>query len=161
MKASQKFLLPGEYIISKEPYMVTTLLGSCVAVCLYNHNAGFGGINHYMLPEAGKNILSGKYGDYANEYLVQFMIRNAGGLAGVEAMLFGGASVVKSITHGPNIGNLNVQMARTILQKYKIPIVSQITGGFKGMKIKYHTGNNRINWRYIDETQLKDLPEFR
>ncbi|MDR2443561.1 MAG: chemotaxis protein CheD, partial [Deltaproteobacteria bacterium] len=103
------FILPGEYFISKQPHIISTLLGSCVAVCLYHPKLHFGGMNHYMLPTSPNKERSGKYGDYAIAVLIQFMERTVGSLAGLEAIISGGANVVSNITSGTQIGQRNIE----------------------------------------------------
>jgi two-component system chemotaxis response regulator CheB len=156
MDSERVFLLPGEYIISKKPHNVTTLLGSCVAVCLYNTKAKFGGMNHYMLPTTSSGERSAKYGDYSIQTLVQFMERGAGTLRGAEAMIFGGANVVGAIRSAQNIGEKNVEMAKMMLQKYDIPITQNHTGGNTGMKIRYQTWDNQVQHRLIERSQFAD-----
>jgi two-component system chemotaxis response regulator CheB len=156
MEAERVFLLPGEYIISKKPHAVTTLLGSCIAVCLYSHKAKFGGVNHYMLPQSGSGERSPKYGDYAISTIVQFLERGAGTLKGAEAMIFGGAAVVGAIRSGSNIGEKNVETARRMLKNYGIPIAQEHVGGNTGIKIHYQTWDNKIDWRYIERSQFAD-----
>ncbi|MEW5721615.1 MAG: response regulator [Thermodesulfobacteriota bacterium] len=156
MDAERVFLLPGEYLISKKPHEVTTLLGSCVAVCLYSHKAGFGGMNHYMLPTSGSGERSAKYGDYSIQTLVQFLERGAGSLHGAEAMLFGGASVVGAIRSASNIGENNVAVAKKMLKDYGIPIAKEVTGGNTGMKIRYQTWDNQVHQRYIERSQFAE-----
>jgi chemotaxis receptor (MCP) glutamine deamidase CheD/CheY-like chemotaxis protein len=154
MQPEKVFLLPGEYLISKKPHVVTTLLGSCVAVCIYSQKAKFGGINHYMLPKNHGNERSAKYGEYAIQTIVQFMERGAGTLQGTEAMIFGGASVVGAIRSASNIGEQNVALAKRMLADYNIPITREEIGGNTGMKINYQTWDNQVNWRYIERSQF-------
>ena len=154
MQPEKVFLLPGEYLISKKPHVVTTLLGSCVAVCIYSKKAKFGGINHYMLPKNHSGERSAKYGEYAIQTIVQFLERGAGTLQGAEAMLFGGASVVGAIRSGSNIGEQNVALAKKMLADYNIPITMEQVGGNTGMKINYQTWDNQVNWRHIERSQF-------
>ena len=64
--AEKRFILPGELCIEKEPVEIGTLLGSCVAVCLFNRKYGFGGMNHYMLAQARPDERpTGKHGDHS------------------------------------------------------------------------------------------------
>jgi two-component system chemotaxis response regulator CheB len=155
MEPERVFLLPGEYIISKKPHSVTTLLGSCVAVCLYSRPGGFGGMNHYMLPTSTGDR-SAKYGDYSIQTLVQFLERGAGSLRGAEAMLFGGANVVGAIRSGAQIGEKNVDLARRMLKDYGIPITKEQVGGNTGMKIFYQTWDNKVEYRYIERSNFAD-----
>lgn len=127
------FLLPGEYFVSKQPHLISTLLGSCVSVCLYHPRHRFGGMNHYMLPTGAAGERSGKYGDYAINVLLQFMERSCGSLSGVEAMVFGGANVVSSITSTTQIGEKNISLAREVLKKHGIRITKEQVGDRKSV----------------------------
>lgn len=138
------FLLPGEYMVSKQPHIISTLLGSCVSVCLYHPSHHFGGMNHYMLPNSSSGERSGKYGDYANQVLLQFMERACGSLAGVEAMIFGGANVVGNIGSGTQIGDRNIALAREMMKKYGIRVTREHVGGNAGLKLHYQNWDNKI-----------------
>ncbi|MFH1090533.1 MAG: response regulator [Pseudomonadota bacterium] len=156
MEPERVFLLPGEYIISKKPHDVTTLLGSCVAVCLYTRTGNFGGMNHFMLSTNATGERSGKYGDYSTQTIIQMMERGAGTLKGAEAMIFGGANVVGAIRSASNIGENNVKMARKILEQYKIPVTQEQIGGNTGLKIRYQTWDNVVQCRHIERSQFAE-----
>jgi len=156
MDVERVFLLPGEFIISKKPHEVTTLLGSCVAVCLFSRSAQFGGMNHYMLPSSATGERHAKYGDYAIQTIVRFMERGAGSLKGAEAMVFGGANVVGAIISGAQIGIKNVETARNMLKEYHIPITKEVVGGNTGLKIRYQTWDNQVAYRYIERSQFAE-----
>jgi two-component system chemotaxis response regulator CheB len=144
------FILPGEYFISKQPHIISTLLGSCVAVCLYNPKQKFGGMNHYMLPTSPNKERSGKYGDYAIAVLLQFMERTCGSLAGLEAIVSGGANVVSNITSGSQIGLRNIEMAHQILAKHQIRIIKENVGGLVGLKLHYQNWDNKLTIEEMD-----------
>ncbi len=156
MTFERVFLLPGEYLISKKPHEVTTLLGSCVALCLFNRTNQFGGVNHFMLPTSASGERSAKYGDFAIQTLVQFMQRASGSLNGVEAMLFGGANVVGAIKSGANIGEKNVEIARALLKQYGIPVTREQVGGHHGLKLRYQTWDNAVQVRNIERSQFAE-----
>ncbi len=44
-------LQPGEIFVSGNGTSITTLLGSCVAVCLWDEKKKIGGMNHVILPK--------------------------------------------------------------------------------------------------------------
>lgn len=138
------FLLPGEYFVSKQPHIVSTLLGSCVSVCLYHPQLHFGGMNHYMLAKGPAGERSGKYGDYAINVLLQFMERACGSLTGVLAMVFGGANVVGTIGSGQQIGERNVALAREMLKKHGLRLLREQVGGTVGLKLHYQNWDNKI-----------------
>jgi two-component system chemotaxis response regulator CheB len=145
------FILPGEYFISKQPHIISTLLGSCVAVCLYHPVHKFGGMNHYMLPSSPNKERSGKYGDYAIAVLLQFFERTLGSLNGLQAIVSGGARVIESMTAGPQIGLRNIETARQILGKHQIPIIKENTGGTVGMKLHYQNWDNHLTIEEMDK----------
>jgi len=151
------FLLPGEYMVSKQPYLISTLLGSCVSVCLYHPAHRFGGMNHYMLPRGGNaSEHSGKYGEYAINVLTQFMERACGGFTGVEAMIVGGANVVREIGRGDqqHIGEKNVALAREMLRQRHIKVTKEQVGGDVGLKLHYQNWDNHLVVEPMGRTAL-------
>ncbi|MDR0622041.1 MAG: response regulator [Deltaproteobacteria bacterium] len=148
------FILPGEYFISKQPHIISTLLGSCVAVCLYNPKLKFGGMNHYMLPSSPTQEKSGKYGEYAINVLLQFMERTVGNLSGLEAIISGGANVVSNITTGAQIGPRNIEIARQILKRHNIRIIAENVGGTVGLKLHYQNWDNKLAIEKMDRTVM-------
>ena len=63
-------VLPGEYFVSDENMVIMTVLGSCIAACLWDSRARMGGMNHFMLPDGDLADASGRYGSYAMELLI-------------------------------------------------------------------------------------------
>ncbi|MDR2141857.1 MAG: response regulator [Deltaproteobacteria bacterium] len=158
MKSSEVnrvFILPGEYFISKQPTMISTLLGSCVAVCLFHPVHKFGGMNHFMLPTSPNKERSGKYGDYAIAVLLQFMERTLGSLNGLQAIISGGAKVIDSITKGPQIGQRNIETAREILQRRNVAIIKENVGGQVGMKLHYQNWDNHLVIEPMDSNTMR------
>jgi two-component system chemotaxis response regulator CheB len=145
------FILPGEYFISKQPHLISTLLGSCVAVCLYSPSHKFGGMNHYMLPTSPNKERSGKYGDYAINVLFQFFERTLGTLNGLQAIISGGANVITPISTGAQIGQKNLDIARQLLKKNNIPIIKENLGGTVGLKLHYQNWDNNLKVEYMDK----------
>jgi len=140
------FLLPGEYMVSKQPYRISTLLGSCVSICLHHPQHRCGGMNHYMLPRGPSGESAGKYGEYANSVLLKFMERVCGGFSGVEAMIIGGANVVKEIgrADNKNIGEKNIALARGMLKQHNIKVIKEQVGGDVGLKLHYQNWDNKL-----------------
>jgi CheY-like chemotaxis protein len=111
-------------------------------------------MNHYMLPKGAGGERSGKYGDYANSVLLQFMERACGSLAGVEAMIFGGANVVGNIGSGVQIGEKNIALAREMLKKNNIRITKEQVGGNVGLKLHYKNWDNTIQVIPMNPTSM-------
>jgi chemotaxis protein CheD len=148
------FLYPAELFISKTPYQVNTILGSCVAVCLIDPVLQTGGINHFMLPYwNGQGLASPKYGNIAIERLLDKMISLGCNKNNLKAKIFGGGEVIETNIVQFNIGQRNIEVARTMLEELKIPIVSSSVGGKLGRKIEFYTASGDVRQKYVQKTQ--------
>ncbi|HYR27768.1 MAG TPA: chemotaxis protein CheD [Thermoanaerobaculia bacterium] len=139
------YLHPGQLYVASHSVMVSTILGSCVAVCLWDPAARVGGMNHFLLP-------SGKGPRYANDAmtaLVDEMTRRGAFVARMVAKVFGGACVIAGFT-GPRkaIGAQNAEAALQFLNSHSIPVRAEQTGGSRGRKLLFHTGTGQA---YVKE----------
>jgi chemotaxis protein CheD len=139
-------LLQSTLFVSKEPIEIQTLLGSCVAVCLYDPVTKSGGMNHFMNPLwNGQGLESPRFGNIAIDLLVGKMIRLGVNREKMIAKVFGGASQFKSSSM--NVGEMNVQVAYQMLQKHQIQVRSASTGGTQGKKISFNTWTGEVLMR--------------
>ncbi len=135
-----RYLQPGQLLACAEPTTVTTILGSCVSVCLWDRRRAIGAINHYLLPHAyGACEVSSRYGPTAIARLIEGMRALGCAPAELQAKLFGGAWILAIPRQGDHIGALNVRVARELLGREGIPIVAEDVGGARGRKIVFHT----------------------
>jgi len=147
----QNFLYPSTLFVSNAPSVVTTILGSCVAVCLYDPILKIGGINHYMLPLwNGEGLASPKYGNIAIEKLVEKMYQQGSKKTNLVAKVFGGGEVIDTTIKQFNIGERNIKIAKEMLEMYNIPIVAQSVGGKFGRKIQYTTNTGEVKHKFIE-----------
>lgn len=147
------FLLPGELYVSNEPTVIATLLGSCVAVCLFNRVLKFGGMNHFMLPYvAGNEVPSGKYGDYSTETLIKMMLVYDNNIGNLEASIIGGGSVNGHLSMGETISANNIIVARDIVEKSKIPIINKNIGGNFGRKLYFNNWTGELEVKKIEKS---------
>ena len=112
------FLSPGEIICASEPTLVTTVLGSCVSVTLWDKDRRVGGLNHFVLPKGGP---SSRYGDTAMLELLEAVLDLGAHLRSLEAKVFGGAAVLPVGGEG-TVGTSNVAFALGELARRGIPI---------------------------------------
>ena len=69
--SSNYFLKPGYIVIANKPTVISTVLGSCVSVCLYDRKRSAGGMNHFQLPSIGKSEdATARYGNVATLALI-------------------------------------------------------------------------------------------
>ena len=147
---NKHYLYPSALFAEKAPYLVDTVLGSCVAVCLYDQRLKFGGINHFMLPLwNGEGLASPKYGNIATEKLIERMLFLGASKTNLIAKIFGGSSQINS---SMQIGVRNVEVAKEILAKYNIPIVAENLYGKVGRKLRYDTGSGQVMMKFLTKT---------
>lgn len=121
-------ILPGEYYATREPEVVVTVLGSCVAACIRDKVNGIGGMNHFLLPldgsaEPGKPTQSARYGAYAMELLINEVIKLGGRRERLEAKVFGGAAVLRGMLLN-DVGKRNAEFVEQYLRNEHIPIAA-------------------------------------
>jgi chemotaxis protein CheD len=147
------FLYPAELYVSKAPYQINTILGSCVAVCLFDPILNIGGMNHFMLPYwNGQGLASPKYGNIANEKLLDKMLSMGCNKNNLKAKIFGGGEVIETQIVQFHIGTRNIEVARLFLEEKKIPIVSSSVGGKLGRKIEFLTSTGEVRQKYVQKT---------
>ena len=117
-------LLPGEFYVSDDDLVVETVLGSCVAACVYDPSQGIGGMNHFLLPappiqDREKDRSSVRYGEYAMDILIKEVIRMGAIRSNLEVKLFGGGNVQRNMTE-MNIGQKNANFALDYVKRREI-----------------------------------------
>ena len=117
-------VLPGEYFVSSEDLVIMTVLGSCIAACIWDGKIRAGGMNHFMLPDGDSVDGFGRYGSYAMELLINEMLKLGARRETMQAKVFGGAQVMAGFTT-MNVGERNTQFVLDYLATERIPIVSQ------------------------------------
>lgn len=154
VKANTHYLHPGNLFVSPEPYVVTTILGSCISVCLWDTVRKVGGINHYLLPLwNGEGLPTPKYGNVAISKLIERMVALGSSEKHLVAKAFGGASI--NTTNGLlNVGQRNLDMALEVLDEKRIQIVSSDLGGMLGRRVLFHTDSGKVMVRMIKKTVL-------
>lgn len=150
-------VLQGEFRISDSPSEVqTTVLGSCVAVCLYDPDRGVGGMNHFLLP-MGTNDgpTSMRYGTHAMELLINGLLRRGARRDRLQAKVFGGAWLNRKLN---DIGGANAAFARSFLADEDIPIIAQSLGGDSARRVRFWPAAGRAQQMIVDKAQ--DMPSL-
>ena len=143
-----KYLKQGELAIVSGDTKVFTILGSCVAVVLWDGNQKIGGVNHFLLPNWNhKGAPDVRYGDVAITELHDKTILSGAVRRHLVAKIYGGASLLNLKTAGFNIGQRNIDIAKEKLRELHIPIVEEIIGGNFGRKILFNpaTGDVKVD----------------
>ncbi|MBO6557727.1 MAG: chemoreceptor glutamine deamidase CheD [Pseudomonadales bacterium] len=143
-------ILPGEYYVSAQGELITTVLGSCVAACIRDRSSGVGGMNHFMLPHAesykgntAKKMLSvaGRYGNVAMEKLINCILSNGGNRDNLEFKIFGGARVLDIDSE---VGYRNIQFVTEYLKLEEFRIEAEDVGGVHPRKVNYFPETGKV-----------------
>lgn len=135
------FLQPGQLHVAGGPLAISTVLGSCVAVCLWDRELALGGMNHYLLPyHVNGPVDPWRYGAGAIDGLLAELERRGSWRSRLRAKVFGGACVLEAFQgQGRHLGERNVILARERLAELGIAIDAEAVGGNRGRKVIFHT----------------------
>ena len=144
LKSQAIKILPGEFLATSRDVVMLTLLGSCVAACLHDPDAGIGGMNHFMLPEGNGGLVGApaRYGVYAMEILLNALLEHGARRSRLQAKVFGGGNVLKAFTVN-NVGDQNVRFVREYLNREGIPVVAEDLLGVQPRKVGYYPKTGR------------------
>ena len=143
----------GELYATRDSTVIKTVLGSCVAVCLYDPASRIGGMNHILLP--GKPDIkhfseNTRYGINAMELLINRIMELGGCRQRIVAKIFGGSHLFLSISKENGTGMKNVKFVLEFLKTEKIKVISKNTGGQASRRIYFHTDTGDV---FLKRTQ--------
>jgi chemotaxis protein CheD len=133
----QAYLHAGQLVVAAQPTAIATVLGSCVAVCLWDPGSRVGGVNHFLLPHHVERERSARFGNVAVPQLVEAVVRAGASRSGLVAKVFGGACVLGGIAHARRLGHENAALALQLLEAARIPVLDKDVGGERGRKLVF------------------------
>jgi chemotaxis protein CheD len=139
------YLHPGSLWAEASAGVITTVLGSCVSVCLWDPQTGLGGINHFILPRGGA-VESARYGNHALALLLGRVLDLGAHRETLLACVFGGASVMGGEEHDPasgvpTLGSRNVAEAFDFLERNELAVLRHDVEGRQGRKLTFRTAD--------------------
>jgi chemotaxis protein CheD len=149
-------VLPGEYFVTGENMVICTVLGSCIAACLWDRTLNLGGMNHFMLPDGDSSDSSGRYGSYAMELLINEMIKLGARRETMQAKIFGGGQVMANFTT-MNVGERNTEFVTQYLQTERIPIVSEDVLDIYPRKVVYFPATGKAMVKRLAHAHPEEL----
>lgn len=146
------FLMPGQLHVATEPTLITTMLGSCVGVFLFDEEAKTAGLNHFVLSElrTGEEE-SNRFGQPAMRNLLRELIQAGAQVRRLQARIFGGGAVLKGVQLGDGIGKRNIELARRFLADQGIRVIEDNTGGERGRKIVCNTQSFSVEHHLVGQ----------
>jgi chemotaxis receptor (MCP) glutamine deamidase CheD len=133
-------IIVGETFASATPTWISTVLGSCVSACIYDPERGVGGMNHFLLPEAGSDGLdSARYGSSAMDLLINQIMKLGGDRRCLVAKVFGAANAVGSA----DVARRNQAFIETYLLREDIAVRGSRLGGTRPIEVRFETASGR------------------
>jgi chemotaxis protein CheD len=149
-------ILPGQYFVTRSDEVVTTVLGSCISVCMRDASLRVGGMNHFMLPVdrstgaspwiQGSGGLATRYGSYAMESLINELMKLGAVRERLEVKLFGGARILSTMT---DVGAKNIQFAREFLELEHFTIMAEDVGDTRPRHVDYYPATGRVMLKHL------------
>jgi chemotaxis protein CheD len=150
----------GEYHASKEPAVVYTTLGSCVAACLFDPVTRIGGMNHILMPgkaHLDKCDAASRFGVNAMELLINALMKSGADRRRIVAKVFGGANVIPGISRKYAVGHKIAAFIVEFMATEKIRILSRDLGGIYTRKLFFHTDTGDVFMQRIHSTIALNL----
>ncbi|WP_428409350.1 chemotaxis protein CheD [Hyphococcus sp.] len=142
-------VIQGDFSVSRDPNAVmTTILGSCVATCLFDPVARVGGMNHFLLPGDASRSGEMTFGVHAMELLINALLKKGADKYRLQAKLFGGARMIEGLS---DIGAKNATFAREFLARENIPCVGESLGGTQARRIRFEPTTGRARQRVMGD----------
>jgi chemotaxis protein CheD len=145
-------VIQGEHRVTGDELTVyATILGSCVAACIFDPFARVGGMNHFLLPGDGHRAREAdQYGAHLMELLVNDLMHIGARRDRLQAKLFGGARIVRSLS---DVGRQNVEFAERFLDRDGIAIVGRDFGGERARRLQFWPASGRARQIYVVRDQ--------
>ena len=149
---SNVIITQGEYALGRRPdKVISTILGSCVAVCLWDAEAGVGGMNHILLPNDGGGLGAVSFGASDMERLMNALLKVGAMRSRLTAKAFGGASIVSGLS---DIGAKNAEFVRAFLRTESIPCLGESLGGTRARQIRFWPHSGRVQHRFVGMSEV-------
>lgn len=155
-------VLPGEYLVTANDVMLVTVLGSCVSACMRDPLAGVGGMNHFMLPDAGEGATSSwgtesaRYGGYAMEMLINELLKRGASRSRLETKVFGGGAVLAGFTAN-NVGARNGHFVLDYLRNEGLALNGQDLFDVCPRRVHYFPKTGKVMVRRLPSANDTDV----
>jgi len=131
---------PGEIAVVEDGTPLLTIVSTGVAVCLWEPDRKVAGLAHfYESIVRDSTRATARYGSVAVPHMVS-LVRRWSPESACEAQIYGGAE----LKHDDNRGRENVALAQRLLERLRVPVVSQDVGGSKGRKLVFDSRNGNV-----------------
>jgi chemotaxis protein CheD len=148
------FLQPGYIFVSKDPYFIHTVLGSCISVCIWDSKLKIGGMNHYIYARPFEKERNAKFGSISVPHLINLMIDMGASKINLKSHIIGGSQ--STMMTNSSVGRENIKVAEDILRKNYIDIVTMDIGGEMGRKVIFDNKTGEVVVYKVNKIREKD-----
>jgi chemotaxis protein CheD len=159
-------ILPGEFYVTANDELITTVLGSCVSACIRDSVFGIGGMNHFMLPHDNKAsgtwaseqgaAYSARFGNHAMEQLINEILKNGGMRKNLEVKLFGGGRVLAQMT---DVGMKNISFVRHYIEEEGLKLLAEDLGDIYPRKVVYFPLSGKVRVKKLRAMHTNTIAE--
>lgn len=156
-------IAPGEFYVTNNDELITTVLGSCISACIRDPIFGIGGMNHFMLPISADGGWGGetvghatRYGNFAMEHLINEILKNGGSRAHLEVKIFGGGKVLANMT---NVGQRNIDFVKEYIRVEGLKLLAEDVGDVFPRKVQFLPLSGRVRIKKLRSTYSQTVAE--
>ena len=159
-------ILPGEYYVTLESELISTVLGSCISACVRDKVLGFGGMNHFMLPETSAQRLHAadeavvgvatRYGNFAMEHLINTILQQGGKRQNLEVKLFGGGKILPTLS---DVGQKNIDFILDYINTEGLSLLAQDLGDIYPRKVLYYPASGKVMMKKLKHIQNETIAQ--
>ena len=152
------YVAQGEYQTTDQEHVVlSTVLGSCVAACIWDPEAKLGGMNHFLLANSSESdkAKSLRFGVHAMEMLINDLLKKGARRSGLRAKLFGGANMASNLG---DIGASNARFAKQFLATEDIPCVAESLGGTNARRVLFRPSLGHVRQMIVESGDFVERP---
>lgn len=144
-------VLQGDhYVTGRRDEVLTTVLGSCISACIRDPLTGFGGMNHFLLPDGGQDStdvsVRMRYGAFAMERLINDVLSRGGRRDRLEIKVFGGGNVVAGLG---GVGHRNADFIEAYLKAEGLCAAASHLRGTLPRRLQYMARTGRVRMREL------------
>jgi len=154
-------VLPGEFYVSNNDESIVTVLGSCVAACIYDPVASVAGMNHFLLPDGSSSdplSASERYGIAAMESLINALFKLGASKQRMVVKLFGGASVIE--TSALKVGEMNAAFVKEFVRSENLTVAAEDLGDVFPRKVKFYVKGGKVMVKRLRSMQKRAIDDL-
>lgn len=134
-------LRPGYIFFNAEPSLLSTVLGSNVAVSIWDKNKKHGGMANFLYPSTRtRQSATPQYGNVAVLHLIKMFLEEGTKRQDIKAQIFGGST--RDSEECIKVARENILVAKKVLMKFRVEVISEDVGGLMGRKVVYDSFKN-------------------